>query len=182
MKMRKYLTSVVAFLFLCLVSCSKDDALPVSLPTAKAGVEQGCVGGSSSLNEFTLDNRVLSSYMQDANVRSFMQDVDKLSNKPLRPQKNGYGNRTADVVDGLAGSIAQYLLKWPSAGAICGAVASFMYSKLEESLHKKGWYEKPVDPELLGDELLWNSSNRSDYKFNIEDHSLILKEASRQNR
>ena len=130
MKMRKYLTSVVAFLFLCLVSCSKDDALPVSVSTAKAGVEQGCVGGSSSLNEFTLDNRVLSSYMQDANVRSFMQDVDKLSNKPLRPQKNGYGTRTADVVDGLAGSIAQYLLKWPSAGAICGAVASFMYSKL----------------------------------------------------
>lgn len=179
MKMRKYLTSVVAFLFLCLVSCSKEDALPVSVSTAKAGVEQGCVGGSSSLNEFTLDNRVLSSYMQDANVRSFMQDVDKLSNKPLRPQKNGYGTRTADVVDGLAGSIAQYLLKWPSAGAICGAVASFMYSKLEESLHKKGWYEKPVDPELLGDEVLWNSSNRSDYKFNIEDHSLILKEASR---
>lgn len=171
MKMRKYLTSVVAFLFLCLVSCSKEDALPVSVSIVKAGVEQGCVGGSSSLKEFTLDNRELSSYMQDANVRSFMQDVDKLSNKPLRPQKNGYGTRTADVVDGLAGSIAQYLLKWPSAGAICGAVASFMYSKLEESLHKKGWYEKPVDPELLGDELLWNSSNRSHYKFNIEDHS-----------
>lgn len=127
----------------------------------------------------TLDNRELSSYMQDANVRSFMQNVDKLSNKTLRPQKNGYGTRTADVVDGLAGSIAQYLLKWPSAGAICGAVASFMYSKLEESLHKKGWYEKPVDSELLGDELLWNSSNRSHYKFNIEDHSLILKEPSR---
>ena len=178
MKIRKYLTSVVAFLCLCLVSCSKEDALPVSVPTAKAGVEQGCVGGSSSLNEFTLDNRELSSYMQDANMRSFMQDVDKLSNKPPRPQKNGYGNRTADVVDGLAGSIAQYLLKWPSAGAICGAVASFMYSKLEESLHKKGWYEKPVDPELSGDELLWNSSNRSHYKFNIEDHSVILKESS----
>lgn len=46
MKMRKYLTSVVAFLFLCLVSCSKEDALPVSMSTAKAGVEQGCVGGS----------------------------------------------------------------------------------------------------------------------------------------
>jgi len=107
MKMRKYLTSVVAFLCLCLVSCSKEDALPVSVSIVKAGVEQGCVGGSSSLNEFTLDNRELSSYMQDANVRSFMQNVDKLSNKPLRPQKNGYGTRTADVVDGLAGSIAQ---------------------------------------------------------------------------